>query len=100
MGNETLDIELLGKQFTVGVKPGERDSLQAAVALVSEKLQQLAGKTQSGGETLAVMAALDIAHEFISSQRAAGLDMPAYRRKITAMTERVELAMARQEKLF
>lgn len=97
---ESLDIELLGKHFTVAVKPGERESLEVAVALVAEKLQKLASKTTRGGETLVVMAALDIAHEFVSSQRGAGLDIPGYRRKISAMTERVEEAMARQEKLF
>lgn len=97
---ESLDIELLGKQFTVAVQPGERETLEMAVALVAEKLRQLADKTKSGGETLAVMTALNIAHEFVTSQRAPGLDVPHYKRKISSMAERIEHALAKQEKLF
>ena len=97
---ETLDIELLGRQFSVSVKPEEREAFSAAVTLVQDKMRQLAGKTPSGGETLAIMTALNLAHEFVTTQRLAGLDMPSYRRRITSITERVEQALAKQEKLF
>ncbi|HEX5126562.1 MAG TPA: cell division protein ZapA [Rhodocyclaceae bacterium] len=97
---EPLDIQLMGKQFSVSVKPDEREAFLSAVTLVEEKLQQLAGKTASGGETLALMTALNIAHEFIASQRSAGLDLPGYRRRIGSMTDRVDQALAKQEMLF
>ncbi|MEC5397896.1 cell division protein ZapA [Uliginosibacterium sp. H1] len=97
---ERLDIHLMGREYSVTVKPEERESLQAAVALVDEKMQQLAGKTTSGGELLAVMTALNIAHEFIQSRAGGGVDLAGSRRRISAMAEHIDDALAKQEKLF
>ena len=97
---ERLDIRLMGREYSVTVKPEERESLQAAVALVDEKMQQLAGKTTSGGELLAVMTALNIAHEFIQSRHVGGVDLAGSRRRISTMVEGIDEALAKQEKLF
>jgi len=97
---ESVVIQLLGRDYQVSAKPEEVETLQQAVALVNEKLLQLSGKTTSGNESLAVMAALHIAHDAIASQHQSKLDVPACTRRILAMNERIEQALAKQEKLF
>lgn len=97
---ERLDIHLMGREYSVSVKPEERESLKAAVAMVDSRMQQLAGKTTSGGELLAVMTALNIAHEFVLSQQSGGIDLGGVKRRISAMSDQVEKAVAKQEKLF
>lgn len=98
--SETVQIQIMGREYQVSVKPEEKDTLQAAVLMVNDKLQQLMGKNTSGSESTAVMCALMIAHEAVVAQRTAGLDMPAYRRRIEAMTQQINLASTKQEKLF
>ena len=69
MPNETnyLDIVLLGKEYRVACPGEERDALLAAVAYVDAKMHDIAEKTRSNiSERIAVMAALNIAHEFLS----------------------------------
>jgi cell division protein ZapA (FtsZ GTPase activity inhibitor) len=68
--------------------------------MVNDKLQQLIGKNSSGSESTAVMCALMIAHEAVVVQRTAGLDIPAYTRRISAMADKIDKASAVQEKLF
>jgi cell division protein ZapA len=97
---ESLDIQLMGRRFAVTVKPEERASLEAAVALLNEKLREVAAKGVGSGETLALMTALNIAHDFVVAQQRPGVDLPGYQRRITAMGQRIDDALAQQEKLF
>lgn len=97
---ETLVIQLMGRDYQVSAKPEEVETLQAAVALVNDKLSQLSGKTTSGSESLAVMAALHIAHDAVVAQRQNNLDLPGSKRRIAAMAERIEQTLAKQEPLF
>lgn len=97
---ESMVIQLMGREYQVSVAPDEVDTLQQAVAVVSEKLQQLSGKVTSGNESLAVMAALYIAHDAIVAQRRNHLDLPASKGRIKAVNDRLEQVLGQQEKLF
>jgi cell division protein ZapA len=98
--SEKIDISLMGRQYSVSVKPEEREALLAAVRMVDERMRKIADKGASNGEALALMTALDIANEFVSHQRSAGIDLPDYRRRISAVSEQFEQALAKQENLF
>ena len=102
-----LTISLLGREFRVACPEGEESQLLAAVELLNRKLKEVrdTGKV-SGNERLAIMAALDIAHELVSNSGkgntgAAAFDGSAYKRRILAMQETVESALAAdQDNLF
>lgn len=91
---ESLIIQLMGREYQVSVKPEEKETLMQAVTLVNEKLMQLSGKTTSGSESLAIMTALHIAHDTIVTQRQNNLDIPACKRRIESMNERVAKVLA------
>ncbi|MDD2884777.1 MAG: cell division protein ZapA [Dechloromonas sp.] len=62
-----LDIKILGREYRVACLPEEMDSLRSAVDLVDGKMREIAQKTRSTiAERVAVMAALNIAHEHLS----------------------------------
>ena len=95
-----LDIKLLGREYRVACKPEEREGLLAAVAYLDEKMRDLSDKTNSAGERLAVMTALNITHEFLQFQRAGGFDIPTLKRRIERINGRLDGVLAEQEKLF
>lgn len=97
---ESLDIMLLGKEYRVSCTPENKAGLLEAVTFVDGKLRELAEKTNSSGEKLAVMTALNIAHEFLQHQRGNGFDMPSAKRRIGLMQARLDGVLAQQEKLF
>ena len=97
---ETLEITLLGREYRVSCPAEEREGLIAAVRFLDEKLNDLAAKTNTAGEKLVMMTALNITHEYLQYQRSGGFDMPALKRRIGAMNERLEHALGKQEKLF
>ena len=107
--HSTLDIQLLGKEYRVACTPDERDSLLAAVAFLDAKMTEIGAKTRSTGERLAVMVALNIAHEFLARNlpAATGLAGPnaafdgdEFARRIGAIEARIDAVLAPQEQLF
>lgn len=102
----TLDIKLQGRSYSVACPPEEQAALLEAVALLDGKLADVAKKTRSTGERLAVMVALNLAHELIAQRNASAgaasgpFDTTEAKRRIQAMEARLEAAMADQEDLF
>ena len=109
MPNEAnhLDITLLGKEYRVACPPEEHSALLAAVAYVDEKMHDIAEKTKSNiSERIAVMAALNIAHEHL-----AGASAPSFagdgdalatseaKRRIGDMGARIDAVLAPQQRL-
>ncbi|MDX9706602.1 MAG: cell division protein ZapA [Azospira sp.] len=101
-----LDITLLGKEYRIACPPEEREALTAAVSYVDEKMHEISDRTKSNvAERIAVMAALNIAHEFLSAQAkggepVGGLDFAALRGRIADMEAQLDVVLAPQEKLF
>ena len=63
-----LDVKIMGREYRVACSPEELDGLQAAVELVDNKMREIAQRTKSTiAERVAVMAALNIAHEYLST---------------------------------
>jgi cell division protein ZapA len=85
----------------VAAPASERDSLLVSVAYLDKKMREIrdAGKIV-GTERIAVMAALNIAHELLTAKSPSGVDIGESRRKILAMQTAIDQAIAAQDKLF
>jgi cell division protein ZapA len=101
-----LTISLLGREFRVAAPEGQEREILAAADYLNRKLKEVrdTGKVV-GNERIAIMAALNIAHESMSKNAGAGngssLDTASIRRRISALQQTVEAALAAdQEKLF
>jgi len=98
-----LTLSLLGREFRVACPDGEEKQLLSSADYLNRKLKEVrdTGKV-IGNERIAIMAALNIAHEFMSNkQGATPIDDSQFRRRIAAMQETLESALAAdQEKLF
>ncbi|MCX7164497.1 MAG: cell division protein ZapA [Betaproteobacteria bacterium] len=103
--SNTLEVKLLGKEYRVACEPGERESLRAAVAFLDGRLQEISEKTRGSGERLAVMAALNLAHEFLAAKNtpadvAIALESEAIQRRINSIEAKLDESLAQHEQLF
>ncbi len=108
----TLDVSLLGHDYKVACKEGEEAELREAVAFLDARMREIRDSTKiHSTERIAVMAALNLAHEFRRSPGAAHresgqdgsakIDAPAARRRIASMRTAIDQALAgSQEKLL
>ena len=61
---DAVSIRVLDREYTVGVKPGERDSLLAAARLLDQQMREIRGANRMAAiDRVAVLAALNLAHE-------------------------------------
>jgi cell division protein ZapA len=103
--SSTLDIKIQGREYRVACPPGEVDSLQAAADLLNARMDELAKATKSTGERLAVMAALNLAHELNAARQGQtgvpkNIDEEGARRRIKAIEARLDEVLAPQNSLF
>jgi cell division protein ZapA len=96
MSNNVLDIRIQGQDYQVTCSPEEVPALENAVALLSQKMQDLGQKTNSTGQRLAVMTALNLAHELLTERShgaaatKAAIDETETARRIGAMSTKLE----------
>jgi cell division protein ZapA len=114
----TLDISLVGRDYKVACKEGEEAELREAVALLDRRMREIReGSKSSSTERVAVMAGLNLAHDFLRGRGApaaapkpaatasstappAIIDAPAARRRIAGMRSAIEQVLSTQEKLL
>jgi cell division protein ZapA len=98
---KTVEVSLLGRTYRVACADGERESLMQAVAYLDGKMNEIrkAGKVM-GAERIAVMAALNVAHELLSVKLGGGFDLGVAKRRILEIETQLDESIAKQEKLF
>ena len=104
-----VTINVMGREFRVAAPGGEERQLAASVEFLNKKMREIrdTGKVV-GNERIAIMAALNIAHEFLQLQGGAkasksahaDVDTELVRRKMDEFEGIIEKALADQEKLF
>lgn len=99
--HKTIEVTILGRSFRVACEPGERDALLEAVSYVDAKMSEIKkmGKNATM-ERIAVMAALNIAHELLTTKVGGGIDIGDAKRRIAMIEAQLDEALAQQEKLF
>jgi cell division protein ZapA len=100
--SKTLDVAIMGKTYRVTCAPEEEKDLLAAVDYVDTRMSEIreTGRTMAI-ERLAVMTALNIAHELLSGKNGKAVGTAEIRRKISLMRNTITEALAdTQDKLF
>jgi cell division protein ZapA len=100
MTSKSVDIEVLGREFTVSCTDEERQGLLDAVSYLNSKMREIrdAGKIV-GVERIAIMAALNITHELLNT-KSGGVDVGDIKRRMYNMQNQIEEVISLQNKLL
>ncbi|MCM2307880.1 MAG: cell division protein ZapA [Sulfuritalea sp.] len=107
--NTSLEVKLLGKDYRISCEPEERGQLLAAAALLDAKLHEAGDRIPTGargsGERVAVMVALNLAHELLALQStpehlATTLESETIQRRIDSIEAKLDESLAQHEQLF
>ena len=95
-----VDVNIMGREFKVACSDDEREGLITAVNYLDKKMREIrdTGKVV-GVERIAIMAALNLAHELLTT-RSGGFDIGDFKRRIISMQEQIDEAVAEQNNLF
>jgi cell division protein ZapA len=98
---KAVDITILGREYRVSCTDDERESLLTAAAFLDRRMREIRDNAKvSGNEKIAVMAALNIAHELLNTKLPGGFDIGDFKRRMQSMQTTLDTAMSQQEKLF
>ena len=91
-----ITLTIMDKDYVVGCTEEERDALMASVEFLNTKLreQRESGKV-IGNERVAVMAALNIAHEFLDHRRLHEDSTSGIGDNLNRIHRKIEAALAR-----
>lgn len=96
-----LQINVMGREFRVACPDNEQKGLLEAVDYLNQKMNEIRdGGKVIGLERIAIMAALNIAHELLSTKVGGGFDIAEVKRRMNRMETVLDQAMRDQSKLF
>lgn len=97
---KSLDVTIMGRAFKVACPPEDRAGLLEAVDYLDRRMQEIkeTGKV-ANLERIAIMAALNITHEFLTT-RVGGFDVGDFKRRIHDMNKEIDQLMSDSGDLF
>jgi cell division protein ZapA len=98
--NISLDVAIMGREFRIACPENEREGLTRAVGYLDKKMREIrdAGKV-IGVERIAIMAALNIAHEYLESN-GHGPTRQELDEKLANLHTLLDRALSQQDNLF
>ncbi|MDO9051204.1 MAG: cell division protein ZapA [Methylotenera sp.] len=89
-----VDVNIMGRDFTVSCTDEERPGLINAVNFLDKKMRDIrdSGKV-IGVERIAIMTALNLSHELLNS-KSGNVDVGDIKRRLTLMQDQIDQACA------
>jgi cell division protein ZapA len=96
-----LNVSIMGREFRISCSEDEQKELLKSIEYLNNKMREIrdTGKV-IGVERIAIMAALNITHEFLSTRVEGGFDVGEFKRRIFRMQATIDQAMNGQDELF
>lgn len=87
---EPVKVQILDREYLIGCPEDEKPALMRSAAYLNEKMQEIRDRGKVVGlDRIAVMAALNLAHEALQSrQHAGGLD--GLKERLAALNDKLE----------
>ena len=96
-----LQISIMGREFRVACPEEEQKGLLEAVEYLNRKMHEIRDNGKVVGlERIAIMAALNIAYELLSTKIGSGFNIAKVKRRMIHMETLLDQAMFDQSKLF
>ncbi len=95
-----LTVQILDKEYRVTCEPHEKESLIASAHYLNDRMQEIrsSGKL-TGTDRIAVMAALNMAHELLQHQGCKQDYIEGVSSRIRALQDKIEHALQRNKQM-
>jgi len=98
MNNTTLNINIIGREFSIVCTGKECEDLQLAAAYLDNKAQDIKAEGKIiDSDRIAIIAALKVTHELLMLRNVTGFDMDEFRRRIIILKKKVDEAITMKD---
>ncbi len=102
MSEETVPVSvlILDKEYRIACRDEERESLLQTSHFLDQKMREIrnSGKV-IGTDRIAVMAALNLAHDLLHHQNLSQTGNEAINRRIQSIREKIDIALSKSNQL-
>lgn len=89
--SEPIAVRILDREYLVACPPGERDGLRSAAHLLDSRMRDIRnGNRMAGIDRIAVLAALNLAHELLLQREGGGERERELSRTLGDLTRRLD----------
>lgn len=93
---QTVKVTILDKEYQVNCAPDEVQALRQSASYVDEKMREIkSGSSIFGLDRIAVMAALNIAHDLLNEARKTDDVVASQAEEISTLSGKLDQALAR-----
>ena len=94
--SETVTVSILDKNYQISCAPGEVDALKKSAQYVDDKMREIkTGSSVLGLDRLAVMAALNIANDYLSQTTETDNVVTSQRQEIQSLNGKIDQELSR-----
>ena len=98
--SKAVNIRVLDKDYQVACPVDEEAALHDSARLLDEKMREVRdSRKMVGADRVAVMAALNLAHDLLQLQSGTGGDESSVNHKLRSLQNKVEAAITRSRQL-
>ena len=98
--SHTVTVRILDKEYQVACSPEEVDSLTRSARFLDERMAGIRNSGKVVGlDRIAVMAALNIAHEYLTEGSQSNDEQDAVQQRLDRLSERVGQALAEHKQM-
>lgn len=92
--NEPVAVNILGKEYRIACEPGTENELISAARFLDTRMREVRGSGKViGTDRIAVMVALNLAHELLTEKSAQDSAASSANKRIRSLRERIEIAL-------
>ena len=96
MSVQTVTVRILDREYQVNCKPEEVSALKQSAGYLDEKMREIkAGASVLGLDRIAVMAALNIANDFLSESNKTRTVISSQQAEIESLSRKLDQALGR-----
>jgi len=93
--NIPVTVRILDKEYRIGCKEGEQEGLIISAQYVDQQMREIRRSGRViGPDRIAVMVALNIAHELLQDRRGQGRSEEAIGERIRVLQKKIESALS------
>jgi cell division protein ZapA len=95
MSTQTVAVSILDREFLIGCSPEERPGLIAAASYLDGKMREVRAASRAQGiDRIAVLSALNIAHEFLQYKERSEAESRALAQHLQMLRAKLDGALA------
>ena len=97
---QPITLNILDKEYRIACPNGEEESLQASAHYLNTKIQEIRDSGKAiGSDRVAVMAALNMAHEYINQKTDHEKKSKSFFSRVKSLQDRIDVALKNTQQL-